>query len=65
MNTFSILKSVTPRDQFYGRHSWEVLSRILRRGKNHDDDNDPTSPAAVAPRPRPPIFEDTRLPAAA
>ena len=58
-------RSTNLSDRFYGSHSWEVLSRILRRGKNDDDDDDPTSPAPIAPRPRPPVFYDTRLPAAA
>ena len=56
-------RSTSLSDRFYRRQSWSVLSRILRRGEN--DDDDPTSPAPIAPRPCPPVFYDTRLPVAA
>ena len=48
-----------------GPRRWFDLSRIIRRGSNDDDDDDPTSPAPIAPRPRPPILTDTRELAAA
>ena len=61
----STTRSTSSSNRFYRRQSWAVLNRILRRGENDDDDDDPTSPAPIAPRPRPPVFYDTRLPAAA
>ncbi len=60
----SSTRSISPSDRFYSHRRWSTLSRILRRGDN-DDDDEPTSPAPIAPRPRPPVFYDTRQLAAA